>query len=203
LGALARFEAAADAAADGDALALEAVNGLPDYRPAPVALTTDAGSAVVVTEPVDRRSPADVAAAEDLALRGMQKADRAIRTGPADEGCNCHGWVFTGGRYAVSNKDVDRILIDNGYGAVSNPRPGDLCIYRQGKEAIHTTVVRATGNAGFVMVEGKWGWLGVYLHAPPDCSYGTDYTFYRSPRAGHLLAGLESPPAESPVQSSE
>ena len=41
------------------------------------------------------------------------------RVAPVDPACNCHGWVFTGGRFWVSGEDVPRILEDNGYRRVS------------------------------------------------------------------------------------
>jgi hypothetical protein len=74
---------------------------------------------------------------------------------------------------------------------VTDPRPGDLAIYRDSKEISHTGIVRAIVNGMPPLVEGKWGWMGVFLHPVGDSIYGGKYTYYRSPREGHLLAGLE------------
>ena len=72
--------------------------------------------------------------------------------------------------------------------------PGDVVVYRDDQDEItHTAVVRAVCDDGAVLVEGKWGWMGVFLHPVDKSVYGTSYTFYRSPRPGHLLAGLPAP----------
>jgi hypothetical protein len=41
--------------------------------------------------------------------------------------------------------------------------------------------------------------MGVFLHPADKCIYGNDYTFYRSPRSGHLLAGLGGPAVTEPA----
>jgi hypothetical protein len=45
-----------------------------------------------------------------------------------------------------------------------------------------------------MLVEGKWGHLGRYLHRPEDYPYNTSWTYHRSRRGGHLLAGLAGTP---------
>jgi len=40
--------------------------------------------------------------------------------------------------------------------------------------------------------------MGVFLHPADKCFYGTDYTFYRSVRTGHLLVGVGGSPAPNP-----
>lgn len=111
---------------------------------------------------------------------------------------NCHGWVFTGGRFQVGGADVEQILSDNGYVAVATPRPSDLIVYRDGTGAIvHTGLVKATGPDGFVLVESKWGPLDIYWHTPHDQVYSQRYEYWRSPRAGHelgIVAPSEAPP---------
>ena len=42
-------------------------------------------------------------------------------------------------------------------------------------------------DSGTVLVEGKWGWMGVYMHRLRDCLYGPNVTFLRSDRRGHAL----------------
>lgn len=188
-GSLARFEARLEAADDRDADHLNGVAAAPD-APAPT-LLTDRGRPVRAVSWTAGRPGEDLRAVERQAIVRLDLSGRVIRTGEASDECNCHGWVFTGGRWRVLGETVEGILADNGYEAVSDPRPGDLAIYRAGGSVAHTAVVRHTGQVG-VLVEGKWGWLGVFLHAPPDCPYGLP-TYYRSPRPGHLLAGLAAP----------
>jgi hypothetical protein len=104
---------------------------------------------------------------------------------------NCHGWVFTEGRYLIRGRHVDTILNDNGYQIVAEAQVGDIIIYRDAAgEPIHTGIVKATGDNGFVLIESKWGALDIYLHLPQDQVYSQGYAYYRSPRNGHLLKNL-------------
>jgi len=122
----------------------------------------------------------------DEELLGRNHPLTLIRTAPPDPASNCHGWVFTGGRYWVRDADVDQILADNGYHETTEPQAGDLIVYRGASgEVAHTAVVRVAGD--MVLVEGKWGSMGCYLHAPDQYPYGYGWSFYRSPRRGHLL----------------
>ena len=111
---------------------------------------------------------------------------------PASDATNCHGWVFAGGRAIVTNADVETILADNDYRIVGNPAPGDLAIYRNGIGAVaHTAIVRSAEPNRPVIVEGKWGWMGVYRHAVADSNYGNDYAFYRTARPDHIVKFLD------------
>ena len=121
-----------------------------------------------------------------------------IREGQADERSNCHGWVFAGGRYILSGDDVDLILTENQYSKQQHPQPGDLAVYRNNGAIAHTAVVVYVTQGQPVMVRGKWGNLGVFLHPADKSPYGTDYTFYRSQRSGHLLVNQT---ASNPLSS--
>jgi len=114
-----------------------------------------------------------------------------ICTGPAEAGYNCHGWVFTGGRYWIDGVEVERILAENGYQRVTTPRPGDLAIYRNDSEITHSAVVRTVEADGLLLVESKWGQLGRYIHPADKLNFGHPPVYYRSSRQGHLLRGLE------------
>jgi hypothetical protein len=102
--------------------------------------------------------------------------------------------VFTGGRYWLSDKDVEQILTDNDYQPVSQPRVGDVVVYREGTRISHTAVVRTVAADGLVLVEGKWGWMGTFLHPPGGSCYGLQFAYYRGPRESHLLVGLGGKP---------
>jgi hypothetical protein len=123
-----------------------------------------------------------------------------IRLAPPTVESNCHGWVYTGGRFAVRSRDVQAILDDNSYSMVAGPQAGDLVIYRDANHQIaHTGLVRLVKEDGSVIVESKWGPLGVYLHPVLAQPYGSRFAYYRSRRDGHLLAVLPSfslPPVE-------
>ena len=81
---------------------------------------------------------------------------------------------------------------------MTDPRPGDLVVYRLGGAVAHTAVVRYVTGGMPVLVEGKWGWAGVFLHPVDKSAYGGSFGYYRSARAGHSLAGIESEPLASP-----
>ena len=110
------------------------------------------------------------------------------RTDP-DPTHNCYGWVFTAGRYWVPFDQVDGILADNQYKQISNPSVGDLALYRDSRrQVVHSGIVLHAGDC--TLIESKWGPLGRYIHFPDDQPFGGTCTFYRSPRRGHLLAGI-------------
>lgn len=116
-----------------------------------------------------------------------------IAAAPPSNQSNCHGWVFTGGRFIVRGATVDSILIDNDYREVDVPDVGDLIVYRDSEGVPrHTGVVKATGEDGFVLIESKWGFDGLFWHEPQNQSYSQEFAYYRSPRSGHLLKLDES-----------
>ena len=71
-------------------------------------------------------------------------------------------------------------------------------IYRNDAGVTHTAVVRYVTPGMPVLVEGKWAWMGVFLHPVDRSCYGTNFAYYRSGRPGHVLAGLDAP-ATGPV----
>jgi hypothetical protein len=114
---------------------------------------------------------------------------------PKTDASNCHGWVFTGGRYWLRGAAVEPVLEDNGYSPVQTPALGDLALYRDENGTIaHSGVVCGFTSKHEVLVESKWGRLGRYIHRADQHAYAnTTCTYYHSPRAGHLLRGLVPP----------
>lgn len=136
-------------------------------------------------------------------LRKRRLLDGVIRTAGPTLASNCHGWVFAGGRHWLRGQEVEHVLRDNRYRPVSEPRPGDVAVYRGGDGAVvHSGLVRAATPDGLVLIESKWGGRGRYVHPPAGHCYGdAACTYYRSPRLGHLLAldeGSPDRPAPSP-----
>ncbi|MBI5759637.1 MAG: hypothetical protein HZA46_14050 [Planctomycetales bacterium] len=130
----------------------------------------------------------DVAEIERGTLAIEMFDHQIIRLGSPDNVSNCHGWIFTGGQYGIHGREVERILLDNGYVEVPDVLAGDLVIYRTPEGEIeHTDVVRLMGADGLILVESKWGAIGVYIHPPEATPFGSNFSFYRSPRKGHLL----------------
>jgi hypothetical protein len=155
---------------------------------------TDAGCEI----PLFSVSAADGVSAETEAhfIQGQRLGRKLIQTGPADVGYNCHGWVFTGGRYWVRGGCVDAILAENGYQPTAAPLPGDVAVFRDATGAVtHTGVVRGTAE-GAVLIESKWGAMGRYIHTADDHAYRAHkVSYYHSGRGGHLLRGLQQTPA--------
>jgi hypothetical protein len=133
-----------------------------------------------------------------LAISESLKSDTdstAIFRAPPDPRANCHGWLFTGGRFLIKGDDVQQILDDNGYGRVSEPEAGDIVVYRDNSGYIsHTGLVRGILDDDTIIIESKWGVEGTYLHAPEAQPFSQVFDFYRSPRSGHLLLVRERAP---------
>jgi hypothetical protein len=173
---------------------LEMLQGqVPSIPTEQIKATTDRGKNIVLREPVPEVNRSGLSSAEEKFLRNSQYDNQVIRRSPADDRSNCHGWVFTGGRFRVAGEDVEVILKENGYCEHHEPQPGDLIVYRQGGSISHTAIVQYVTEGKPVLAESKWGNLGVFFHPANRSPYGTDYTFYRSPRQGHLLAGVGGP----------
>jgi hypothetical protein len=185
---------------DRQMAAYELLAAPPPTQTPSVRVTTDRGTPVTVAEAIALRTPADMTIIENTVLQGVYN-ENIIRVEPATDRTNCHGWVFTGGRYWVSGSEVPHILADNNYQVVEDPHPGDLAVYRLGNNIAHVAIVRYVADGQPVLVEGKWGCSGVYLHAVDKSIYGKEYKFYRAPRSSHLLAGIESPPVAPPTAS--
>lgn len=136
--------------------------------------------------------------------------NEVMQLSPVDHAANCHGWVFTGGRYLVKGDDVPQILSDNHYEQVCVPEDGDLVVYRDRKGWVsHTGIVRGTLQSGAVLVESKWAVAGRYLHEVQKQPFSQEFVYYRNPaRKGHLLtvatsrpsAGSSHPPVQAEVQ---
>jgi hypothetical protein len=78
-------------------------------------------------------------------------------------------------------------LSDNGYQEVSEPQEDDLAIYTSAGKITHSGVVRMVDKHAPILIESKWGPLGVYLHAIDQQPFPGACKFFRSPRANDLL----------------
>jgi cell wall-associated NlpC family hydrolase len=162
-----------------------------------VVAQTDRGTAIVVRAPQSERSQADIDIPESRLLRERGYEENIFRRAAATDQSNCHGWVFTGGQYWLNGESVEQILADNNYTEVTDPRPGDVVIYRNERGISHTGIVRYVAKGQIPLVESKWAWMGVFLHPVDKSPYDKDYTFYRSPRNGHVVAGIPQPTVQA------
>jgi hypothetical protein len=197
--AIAHLTISEDAAADDDMQWMIETTYRPDLDPVvDGSAVTDRGGPIPILKVHAPRTADQIALAEGRMSPDAKEHRRLYMEFPPSEDCNCHGWVFTGGKYWLTAESVEKILAENGYHTVSDPRPGDVVIYRQGGLISHTALVYSVVPSRPIMVEGKWGTMGVYLHAIGECVYGQSYTFYRSTREGHVLAGLDGKPSLTP-----
>jgi hypothetical protein len=170
-------------------LSQQEARNAPLVAPASVLGVTDLGQTIELDLPVD---PADLADLEDLeeASASIQQYQHhwLIRRGPPDDTANCHGWVFTNGKYNIAGRCVPTILDQNNYAKVKDPETGDLVVYRNSDNEIsHTGIVRAVLGTNDVLIESKWGRMGVYLHPVEKSCYGKDFEYYRSERGSHVI----------------
>lgn len=167
-----------------------AERGPPELAPYEKTALTDKGRLVPLYRPLHPSPPELVAEEEELVAEHL--AGQVLGTAPAGSEYNCHGWIFTGGRYWVQPEDVEHILKDNGYRPVKRPRPGDLIIYRDDTgEIVHSGLVRAEAP---VLIESKWGDGGRYVHTPEGQVFAPHFRYFRSARVGHFLDGLGERP---------
>jgi hypothetical protein len=117
-----------------------------------------------------------------------EDASKIVRLIEPHTACNCHGWVFTKGKFGIEDSQVSMILADNGYVRVNDPREGDIAIYEDGERIAHSGLVRITSAGAGILVESKWGPFGVFLHAPLAHPFPGACSFYRSTRSGHAIA---------------
>lgn len=199
IGALARHDLQAEDSIDRQMREIELATARPPATtPIETLARTDRGSPVSLKEPIECRAGAELGEMEQEIFKSVMLRESAIRRSAADDRTNCHGWVFAGGQFWVTGDVVDQILSENGYQPVTTPQPGDVVVYRTTRTVVHTALVRYVSDGQPVMVEGKWGCMGVFLHSVERSPYGDSFAYYRSPRPGHLLAGLGGP--VSPAQ---
>jgi len=172
-----------------------------DLEDVPVQAThafTDSGRAIALFHFKMYSTDAEV---ERFMRSTEQQRSQIIRLMDANPASNCHGWIFTGGRYGVRDTDVRSIVADNAYVEVAEPQEGDLAIYTKGEQVAHSGIVRMASKHEPVLVESKWGPFGVYLHAAEQQPFAGTCKFYRSSRRDHLLvlqtAGTEGSRAAS------
>src|SRR5262249_2486744 len=158
---------------------IEALTGPPPSVPSrAVRGNTDRGTVIPLREVTAARPPAVVEGNEERAFHNQWYTNQLIHRGPADERTNCHGWVFTGGRFWVPGDAVGLILSENGYQQVSDPQPGDLAVFHNSSgQFTHTAVVRYIAEGMPVLIEGKWGRGSVYLHPVDHSIYGKEFVY--------------------------
>jgi hypothetical protein len=117
-----------------------------------------------------------------------------VRIADTDPRSNCHGWVFTGGRYGISELAVGALLQDNGYHQVDAPLPGDVVVYRDASGKVsHSGRVYRVHETGETWIESKWGPGGRYRHLPLDQCYSGKPEYYRSERPDRFALVVLTP----------
>ena len=116
----------------------------PKTIPADVYGVTDLGQTIELELPVDPANLADLEDLEESSVPIQQyQHNWLIRRGPPDDTSNCHGWVFTNGKYNIAGRSVTTILEQNSYVQVTRIEAGDLVVYRNTNgEISHTGIVR-------------------------------------------------------------
>src|SRR5207248_4115602 len=116
VGSFVVYERADATATEAATAELELLCGQTQSAPSErVKATTDRGTLVALHEVTAARDGGDLNAAEERILRDGQLDGQVIHRGPPDDRSNCHGWVFTGGRFILPGAQVDLVLKENGY----------------------------------------------------------------------------------------
>ncbi|HEY5721952.1 MAG TPA: RHS repeat-associated core domain-containing protein [Allosphingosinicella sp.] len=70
---------------------------------------------------------------------------------------DCHGYTFAEGKYWINDSEVNIILSGDRYQRVTDVQPGDVAVYRQGRDVVHSGIVRSVDEDGGTMVESDSG----------------------------------------------
>jgi hypothetical protein len=70
---------------------------------------------------------------------------------------DCHGFTFADGKYWIDNNQVNKILSGDNYTQIDEPKLGDVAVYRENKEIVHSGIVRGIDEKGGTMVESEAG----------------------------------------------
>jgi hypothetical protein len=118
------------------------------------------------------------------------------RNGPPKDSFNCHGYTFLKSERWMNGrgntvKDIVGAGNPNGYGEVgpgtgTKAKVGDVVVYEKNGVVTHSGKVTAVdGDGNPTKVEGKWGNMGTYEHAPGNVPnyFGTP-KYYHTDRAG-------------------
>jgi hypothetical protein len=110
---------------------------------------------------------------------------KLTKLAPPTDRYDCHGYTFTNGDVFIHDNQVDDILKDNGYLVTTDPKIGDIVIYRFNGEVKHSGIITAVAGGKVTRINSKWGRLNLFSHAPQDvpATYGT-FTPWHSDRAG-------------------
>jgi len=167
-----------------DRMAVPEVVDLADFPVRTTQAVTDQGRSVALFHFKMNSTDEEI---ERFIATTERERTQLIRLAEANPASNCHGWIFTGGRYGIRDGDVAAILADNGYEEVNGPSDGDLAVYEHEGAITHLGLVRLTKPHTPIFVESKWGPFGVYLHAVEMHPFPGTCKFYRSQRTDHLL----------------
>lgn len=145
-------------------------------------------------------TPAEETAAltELQTVYGLPNPGGLVKKGPPSDAFNCHGYTFLKSERWMNAGNTGQLIKDivgpgnpNGYSEVGGStgvkaKVGDVVVYEKNGNVTHTgkvTEVDANGNP--TKVEGKWGNLGTYEHAPNNVPthFGTP-KYYHTDRAG-------------------
>lgn len=121
--------------------------------------------------------------------RVARMAEPLIVQEAPNQNYNCHGWVFTGGKFFLKGESVEQILRENGYRKIGIPQENDIVIYRSATgKILHTGLVRTQLSNGTILVESKWGADGRYLHRTENQPYSQNFEYYRTEQPSHVIA---------------
>jgi RHS repeat-associated protein len=94
--------------------------------------------------------------------------------------CDCHGLTFADGKYWINNDQVGRLLAGDNYEQTNTPQIGDVTVYTEGGQVVHSTTVTAVEGGNVTEVSGLGGVQVASETTTPQGAWpGATVTYYR------------------------
>jgi hypothetical protein len=86
---------------------------------------------------------------------------------------DCHGVTFTNGEYWINNDQVDKTLSGGGFEKTTTPKPGDVAVYREAGDIVHSVTVTRVDSTGKVTEVSGLGGIEMKEHTDtPATAWG-------------------------------
>ena len=102
---------------------------------------------------------------------------RYLASNPASPAYNCHSyaWYSTSSSNNANMGNPSLYITDGSYVRDTTAHIGDRVIYGSTDAPRHSAIVVSTD----ILVRSKWGWMGVYEHAPNYCPWKYSTSFWK------------------------
>lgn len=88
---------------------------------------------------------------------------------------DCHGTTFGGGQVWINDDQVAAILAGDHYRRIDTPQPGDVAIFSEGSQIVHSMTVEST-TGGNILLYGKAGNNSPVSGVPVESAWSSNAT---------------------------